>query len=115
MASDNDHSMNEEDRQLLAVLRSLGLTIPTTPEEVAKLEKELAAGRCVLPERLQSPPDPSQTPHFTEQELPLDLDLETVRALSRAAREGKTIPTWVDERMKRDRRDAEVAGGTDKN
>jgi hypothetical protein len=103
--------LKDLEEQLNAVMRALGLQIPTTDDEVRHAEIELAASGAELPAALR---DPS----FLYRKLDCDAALDAVQAefsandqtvsnLARAAREGGDISETVETAMRRDRQQSE--------
>jgi hypothetical protein len=105
--SPNDVSL---ERQVFEAMRSLGRIIPTSEEDVERAEALLAKECVGLPEELK---DPYQTlesmdsdcPSFEAKCQPANEQVEA--NLARAAREGGAILPEIEQRMRRDRRDAE--------
>jgi len=103
--------INDLEEQLNAVMRTLGLQIPTTDVEVRQAEIELAASSAELPAALR---DPS----FLYRKLDCDTASDSIEAdfsandqtvsnLARAAREGGNISETVETAMRRDRQQSE--------
>ena len=99
------------DRLLAETARSKKLLVPTIEEEIAAAETEVASLDIDLPQRLRSPlafmgAEGSFRLGVAQPEA--EGDHTTEEGLARAAREGGTIKAEVEERMQRDREDAEA-------
>jgi hypothetical protein len=93
-----------------------GKIVPQTPEDVARAEAQDAGESVALPARLRNPDlfgeapcDPA--PHGLR--FPTATPSASAQNLARAAREGGTISPGTEEKMERDRAEAERAA-TDK-
>jgi hypothetical protein len=99
------------ERLAYEALRRSGELFPITPEDVARVEKQLGDVPEPVPRSLLTPPDLSASPALRRLRLVSSpLDAETQKNLARAAREGKAIPPEIEERMRRDREAAERDG-----
>lgn len=98
------------DDLLDTILRQKGLTIPTTPDEVALAEAEIDEENVHLPESLQNPlaflhkERQSNLLHFSQPQQGND---EFREELARVARDGGEISEEIADRMRRDRLEAE--------
>jgi hypothetical protein len=80
-----------------------GLMLPTSPEDVAAAEAELAASEITLPECLRLPPSldstrPTSGGYPNSPPIASDVCIN----LARAAREGHAIPREIEQRMQAD-------------
>lgn len=98
------------EREVFEALRQEGWILPETEQEVRLAEEDLERAPVVLPPELSDPSDvlkrvgqpvrfKSLAPGAGDQRIESDL--------ARAARESGTIPPDVEERMRRDRQEAE--------
>lgn len=90
-------------------LRKKWLCLPVTEEDVAVAEQELAKHPVTLPASLAEPPDFLSPPRPVKPRFasyvrePTELEDE----MARAAREGREITPDLEEKMRRDRLEAE--------
>ena len=111
----DDHS-DEMEQLVHDYLRRCGKLIPHTPEEVEAAEKWLSQQAIQVPKSLQSLDACSlHKRRVSPQVLPFPIQsTETSECLARAAREGRTISSEVEEQMKRDREQKEREAKGDK-
>jgi hypothetical protein len=89
-----------------------GKIVPQTPEDVARAEAQDAADSVVLPARLRNPDLFGEAPCEPAphgRRFPTPTPSVSAQNLARAAREGGTISSATEEKMERDRADAERA------
>jgi hypothetical protein len=106
----DERAPNEEELERLAydTMQSLGWLIPQTPADVARAEEALAEEPVELPESLRDPYAVLDAPPKERTGSPCPLaEGDAAELLARVAREGGTIPPEVEERMRRDREQAE--------
>jgi len=86
-----------------------GLCLPVTEEEVAAAEQELGKAPVRLPASLAEPPDFLSPPRPLKPRFPSYVrePTELEDEMARAAREGGEITPDLEEKMRRDRLDAE--------
>jgi|SRR5579864_218793 len=98
----------DTERLVYRAMQSLGWLFPTTPEEVAQAEADLAEYAVPLPERLREPGELFEK-HFVRREIPALSSEQSAAAqnLACAAREGGVIPADVRAQMTKDRGCAE--------
>ncbi len=87
-----------------------GRIIPQTPEDVARAETEDEGKPVALPAKLRNPDLFGQAPYDTAPHAlraPITAPSASVQNLARAAREGGTISPKTEEKMERDRAEAE--------
>lgn len=96
------------DQDLISALRQKGLIVPITEEDVDTFEKAIKEHNIPpLPAELDYP-DSILKRSYSDRPPKLATDHnEDIADLARAAREGKTIPQSVLNKMKKDRDDAE--------
>lgn len=97
------------DQHLLSILRQKGFIIPKTEAEVDAFEQALKEHDIPpLPAELDDP-EAILKKRYSERRLLLstEQDHQNTENLARAARDGKTIPQSVLDKMKKDRDDAE--------
>jgi hypothetical protein len=103
------------ERELLLAIRAEGWLAPETEQEVLEAEKKLATERIMMPTSLDHPRGllyrggGARPIHFPQPKIESAQETES---LARAAREGGTISSEVEERMKKDRDAAERKSGT---
>lgn len=100
-------------------LKSIGWTIPECEDDVRRAEAELSGSATPLPKSLTDAgavfdrrPGSS---NITPKPLAASPVYEVEDNLARAARQGGTIPPEIEQRMRRDREDAERRLNRDEN
>src|SRR5262245_23316738 len=98
------------ERQVYDAMRSLGFIVPTTEADVERAELLLAEQPVALPAELRNASQAIEAlgcecPASKAELGPATKDVEL--NLARAAREGGAICPEIEQRMRRDRRDAE--------
>lgn len=102
-----DEALNAEFHRVLA---SLGWRLPDTEDEIAEAAKWVDAHPPTVPAHVADPAQALARPRPRAVPLrPVSLDAEDAieENLARAAREGDRIPDEIEERMRKDRDDAE--------
>ncbi len=102
-----DEALNADFHRALA---SLGWRLPDTEDEIAEASKWVEEHPPAVPAHAADPAQALARPRPRAVPLrPVSLDAEDAveENLSRAAREGDRIPNEIEERMRRDRDDAE--------
>lgn len=102
---DNKHI---SDKNLLSALRQRGFIVPKTEEDIDTFEQAIKEHNIPpLPADLDDP-EAILKRGYSHRPLKLATDQnDDFTALARAARDGKTIPQSVLDKMKKDRDDAE--------
>lgn len=108
-AANGDEQFASLEQELYYALMKEGLFVPETDEDVTRAEEELSASDIVLPESLS---DPDSILAKRESDIRVDhmrlRDVSnTAENLARAARAGGVLPLEIEERMRRDRAQAE--------
>ena len=104
------------DRLIHMTLRMRGLLMPISIEDVAQAEAEIESNDIQLPESLRDPLSFLNSSRQKENVLRFprpeegSVEQEVTESLARAAREGGDIPAEIQERMRKDRQDAERDG-----
>lgn len=93
---------------LYEVIREAGWAIPTDEESVAAAEARLRDAMPELPEELSDPQFPSADDSESLGKVVPLWDPQVLAApMARAAREGGSVPSEIEQTMKRDRETAE--------
>ena len=96
--------------ELHRALSSLGWRLPETEDEIAEAEEWVEGHPPVVPHEIADPEQALARPRGRATPM-RKVSLETEDAieenLARAAREGGSIPPEIEERMRKDREDAE--------
>jgi len=98
-------------RLIAETARSKNLLLPETEEEIAAAETEVAGLSIDLPPRLRNPLaflDADGSFRLGVVQAAPGGDDTTVEGLARAAREGGTITSEIEERMRRDREEVDA-------
>ena len=107
------------DSEVHEALRSLGWVAPECEDDVRRAETELSASAAPLPESLIDAATvfaPKAACGFAKVLSPcFPSDPQTEDNLARAARQGGEIPPEIEEKMRRDRQDAERKLNQDEN
>ena len=109
-SKDEFENTKDLERKIYATLRSKGLIIPITAQEVLDAEAMMKGNMIELPEELR---DPEVILNRSKQKLSIKFsplsssNKEMEENLARAAREDGNISPEIEERMKKDREVAE--------
>lgn len=109
-SKDEFENTKDLERKIYATLRSKGLIIPITAQEVLDAEALMKGNMIELPEELR---DPEVILNRSKQKLSIKFsplsssNKETEENLARAAREDGKISPEIEERMRKDREAAE--------
>ena len=100
------------DPQILYSLKSLGLVAPQTLEDYIKLEQELEKNPLKKPPKLENPVaflehEPKVRPIAS---VPNNVN-EYEQNFAQAAREGKSIPDHIKQKMKNDKKNSMRSNG----
>lgn len=99
------------DAQIWQAMLSLGWIEPLDDASLKQIEAEfeqaLASGELSLPKTLESP-DAIFAKLQARKDAATSLDTAIQEQMARAAREGGTIPPDIEEKMRRDRKEAEA-------
>ena len=105
-----NHGDDQLEQDVFEALRREGWILPETEEEVRRAEADLKSAPIVLPPELTDPVNAlkrmGRPSGFKSLPSPAE-DNQIESDLARAAREGGTIPPDVEEKMRKDRQEAE--------
>ncbi|MBA7536665.1 hypothetical protein ES705_28929 [subsurface metagenome] len=100
------------DPEILNSLKSLGLVPPQTLEDYMKLEQELKKSPLKKPQKLEDPfAFLEHEPKIRAISSTHDNIQEYEKNLARAAREGKSIPDHIKQKMKQDKQNSKKSNG----
>ncbi len=98
-------------QDVYATLKSMGWLVPESEEQVRQAEAALADSSAAIPEELVDPEaawrQASKVSHSESGSLGFPADPATEQHMARAAREGGEVAPEIEDKMHRDREDAE--------